>query len=887
MLITYGVGMLFYIASALDNPFGYDDHDIELNRIAAQSALSIMSMFSSQDISLTNLIRVDHQTPNWLETALPDCQPSDKKKPHLWRTLLQALVRAVSRSLQPQALVPLLSFVAWTAFVVFFTWSTARHREQSTLPTCRWWCLYIPMDSVVTSYVSLGVFVLLSFWMADAYGRYWDGLQIWQTDILPVIDQVVFAIGIVAKRAMWHPRDRERLFSHFVALPYAAKLTLRNSRDLAELIDILSPRDLQALDESDHMVFHCFNVIHAYWGSLEAGDKDTNQSAKNPCVSFGLVMPNFLLKLENDFARCESIRNHGMPQSVTTHLRIFTVIWLALLPLSAVEKHGFFSFLYLFPIAFSLISMLTMGKEFADPFGTDRFDIPLDTFCTELKHSVHETYNSLEKGRAHFVHASDYSADNFTPRIMSHEFVKSQGTHNHPLTLLRALKKSISHLPSVPIRPMLFAIYWSVAAVMVSWGLSHLWSEEKRDVCRAWCSPIDVENRTLENIGFALFLILAFRASDAMERYQRGAENIFKLQGLLRSLALDFCWSFKDGLYHEADKEKVVAHLIQIPLCLRDVLLGKGGKEARPSILSTTDQEAFDTHPFPLEHLIRTVEAYALMYDMPDAEEALRTRDIDTSPALRVKMVLRMRDIRKEIYSMLAVKRFPISWNYVGHQRLFTSIWLFLLPLGMSSTTGFYTILWAPIISYGVLGLENIAVKLVDPFGDDDIDIPIDKLCREASENVLEAVLSSDWDCTKHTTPRGDPCEPYIGTKMDSMAFYRRRSLPHFEGDKSSVEDFGTEPVPYFRGSEMPKIKPSLFGHFLHSVPWTVLLGIVAWATLGTVISYVARFEENKQRWWTSRIIIDQNVGKYTSFAGMVILHTFSTSWPVPVKICN
>lgn len=52
--------------------------------------------------------------------------------------------------------------------------------------------------------------------------------------------------------------------------------------------------------------------------------------------------------------------------------------------------------------------------------------------------------------------------------------------------------------------------------------------------------------------------------------------------------------------------------------------------------------------------------------------------------------------------------------SYVRYQRDNAMAWLALLPLAMGSPSGFFTILWAP---------GNITVKLVDSFGDDDIDI--------------------------------------------------------------------------------------------------------------------------------------------------------------------
>lgn len=49
--------------------------------------------------------------------------------------------------------------------------------------------------------------------------------------------------------------------------------------------------------------------------------------------------------------------------------------------------------------------------------------------------------------------------------------------------------------------------------------------------------------------------------------------------------------------------ERVVYHVIKIPLCLREVLLGKKWEKARVRFICKTDQEAFYSHPIPLQNL--------------------------------------------------------------------------------------------------------------------------------------------------------------------------------------------------------------------------------------------------------------------------------------------
>lgn len=67
MLITHGIGMLFNIASMLNDPFGFDVHDIKLNRIYAVEALSLLDMHMNGAVNHEYLVDESHDTPAWLE----------------------------------------------------------------------------------------------------------------------------------------------------------------------------------------------------------------------------------------------------------------------------------------------------------------------------------------------------------------------------------------------------------------------------------------------------------------------------------------------------------------------------------------------------------------------------------------------------------------------------------------------------------------------------------------------------------------------------------------------------------------------------------------------------------------------------------------------------
>ena len=270
--------MLFNIARALNDPFGYDIQDIKLNRLAAESALEILNTHSRDQLELSKVIRKDHNTPHWLTQPVEGDGKHSKKDTNLFKkSKLRSCFSLLS--LDKSISIYLFIYVLWSGFVLLLTWGLA---DTNSAENCRWWCVYIPVDKSTMSYVSLGVFLLLGFWMTDAYRRYWKGLQLWQSTIRATIQEFALHISLVAKQGTWHERDRERIFSHMAAIPFAAKLHLCQNRDTKELEKLLCPRDVATFQEADDFFVHCMNVVYGYLNSINCVHAETNQVPKNP-----------------------------------------------------------------------------------------------------------------------------------------------------------------------------------------------------------------------------------------------------------------------------------------------------------------------------------------------------------------------------------------------------------------------------------------------------------------------------------------------------------------------------------------------------------------------------------------------------------------------------
>lgn len=1001
-IITFCIAMLYKIAHALNQPFGFDVQDVKLNRLCAEYSYDCLVDFATINMDLSHLIIREHDTPTWLEHPLSkdntgSMDPPKKRSfiPERVRRLLPGF-KFKFRPARQATIIGFFFFVLWSCIVLFATWSLTRNTKRSQ--GVRWWYTYVPIGSGTVGYLSLAVFLLLAFWIGDAYSRYWRGLQTWQSRLRTSLNEVAFQISLCCKRGLWRdPRDRERIFSFLAALPYAAKATLRNSRNVEELSGILGLTDVLALEAAPNTDLHVLSVLYAYISSADAKHIETFSGLESPFTATVYNILYTLWEIETAISECKAMRKFPLSPAFTTHLKVFIAFWLILLPWTTLLYSGFFSFVYILPIGYIIINSLSVGLYMSDPFGFDDDDIPLTLMCDEMRDSIHRIYLETLDGPRKFVHASDYRREMFSPKpgyiiekaqlasvpdkvtassqdevspiendnvqskvdgasvvitveqAQSDESVprrkskqSSEVSGSGEEDELQALKEALQNLtkvplkvfaffrkvfniirfivrllirllgynqvrfnkarprelrhgkadsfrlfcrrvlalfPKVPVWSLSFFSLWSFIAVFLSFALSKLWDGDRQANCPRWCSPIGVEQGVIENTAFALFLLMAFHSSSAVGRYDDGARLIFNLEMNLRNVAVEIVQTISDGCFHVGDKERIVAHLVQIPLCLRDMLLHEGQPMSEDDgLLSIEDRKTYTESSSPIEYLLQTVEAYFLAQDGSHRAEIMESV-MEFPRGVTITILNRLSSIRSAVAWILAVKRFPVVRCYTSLQHFFTKLWLFLLPLAMTANTGFFTILWAPLISYAVLCLDSLATKLIDPFGDDDIDLEVDDLCISATNAILDAVNSVEWGSSVLCRSSLREVGPSIGCVISGHFVKDEYTLAHLRGTVGDVyfdngsEGGDDEVLLSFAGPRKEKVLPSLFGYFTRSTRWWVFLVVTAWSAVATMFSFLIRERsDGNVRWWLSVIASDESVAAALSFVTFVML---------------
>ena len=88
------------------------------------------------------------------------------------------------------------------------------------------------------------------------------------------------------------------------------------------------------------------------------------------------------------------------------------------------------------------------------------------------------------------------------------------------------------------------------------------------------------------------------------------------------------------------------------------------------------------------------------------------------------------------------IHRTPLPFAYVVHLQRALLVYCLTLPFALLPVMGWATLPATLLISYILLGIEEIGVQIEDPFGHDPNDLPLERYCARI-QGVLEDVLTA------------------------------------------------------------------------------------------------------------------------------------------------
>jgi putative membrane protein len=238
-------------------------------------------------------------------------------------------------------------------------------------------------------------------------------------------------------------------------------------------------------------------------------------------------------------------------------------------------------------------------------------------------------------------------------------------------------------------------------------------------------SDLAIPDKPHALVGPALALLLVFRTNTANDRYWEGRRIWGGIVNTSRNLRRKADALFRD---EPATAERISEWTIAWFWATRTHLVEERSLGAHTR-LSAEDQARALAAPH-----IPTFIGSELTVIVSDA----RRRNVISD----IQQQMLDGDIQALIDHVGACERIdttPLPYAYAVHLRRALLLYCLTLPFALVASFGEWTVLPALVVSYILIGIEEIGTEIEGPFGRRHNDLPLDRICQRLENNIREA----------------------------------------------------------------------------------------------------------------------------------------------------
>ncbi len=250
--------------------------------------------------------------------------------------------------------------------------------------------------------------------------------------------------------------------------------------------------------------------------------------------------------------------------------------------------------------------------------------------------------------------------------------------------------------------------------------------------------------------NIALGLLLVFRTNTAYERFWEGRKWWGSLVNSTRNLARQI-WVVigekdpQDRVHKIGALKLLVAFAITMKLHLRHHSLDVDPDLELLLLPSQYDKLKTMNHP-PLEVALWIGDYLQLQYQ----RGCLDVYQLTAMQALLNNLV-------DALGACERILKTPLPVAYSTHLRQLVILYALSLPFQLVESLSWATGLVVGIFSFTILGIEEIALEIENPFGTDPNDLPLDSICKTMLRNIEDLItISTQANSLSYYDP-GDP----------------------------------------------------------------------------------------------------------------------------------
>ncbi len=219
--------------------------------------------------------------------------------------------------------------------------------------------------SISNAFSLLGLIlsIVLAFRTSTAYERWWEGRKEWG---ILVNHSTNLAIQL---NAILPPDDRELRASYARLIGDFALALSRHLRDEGGPVGSNGATNQSPASVARAIVAQIFEARRD--GTIDGSD-----------AIFLITHAQGLINVAGD---CERIKKTPIPFSYSVFIKLFIVLYAAMLPVGLVPEYGYLAVPLTMLVVFALLGLELMAEEIEDPFGTDCNDLPTATIAAAIQ----------------------------------------------------------------------------------------------------------------------------------------------------------------------------------------------------------------------------------------------------------------------------------------------------------------------------------------------------------------------------------------------------------------------------------------------------------------------------------------------------------------------
>jgi putative membrane protein len=230
-------------------------------------------------------------------------------------------------------------------------------------------------------------------------------------------------------------------------------------------------------------------------------------------------------------------------------------------------------------------------------------------------------------------------------------------------------------------------------------------------------------------LGFAISMLLVFRTNTAYDRWWEGRKLWGALVNNSRNLAIKLA-----VMLPEDDKEqrtffrKIIpayAYALHKHLKLENTRIALFEEDEHHHLTNNIDKE---------KHIPNQVAFLMHKHIHQSYKEGKLTGD------QLIILNAELQSFTDICGACERIKNTPIPYTYSVFIKKFIFFYIMTLPFGYVFTLGYYVIPVVAFIFYVLASLELIAEEIEDPFGNDENDVPTDKIAMNIHKHIAELI---------------------------------------------------------------------------------------------------------------------------------------------------